>query len=355
MKNIPINKGNYDMDTDERRRAFGENIGAGWEDEYRAYRENWARYAKEQIVAEYPLLVDLELSSLCNLSCPMCYTITEEFKKKVNATLMEFPLFCKVVDEISGKVPALRLSLRGEPTLHPQLIDCIAYAKEKNIKEISFLTNGSALNEEMIHSLIAAGLDWITVSVDGTGAMYESVRKPLKFQDTLNSLKLLKEIKDQLGTKRPVVKVQSIWPAIRNNPEEFYNVFKECTDLIAFNPLIDYLGNDTDIEYEKGFSCPQLYQRIVVAADGAMMMCSNDEENSMVLGNAYVDSLHSVWHGEKLNEIRCKQKEEGGFMEFGVCRRCYLPRLTESEEEFSINGETYKIQNYVKRSQKVGE
>ncbi|MBI5643502.1 MAG: SPASM domain-containing protein [Deltaproteobacteria bacterium] len=354
-KNIPINKGNYTMETPERDALFEGYRGEGWADEYRAYRANWSRYPKEQFVSEYPLLVDLELSTLCNLKCPMCYTITDEFKGKVNAKLMEFSLFRKIIDEIDGHVPAIRLSLRGEPTIHPEFIECIRYAKEKGIKEVSTLTNGSRLEQGFFKDALAAGIDWITVSVDGLDGAYEKIRRPLKFNDILRRLKDIKRIKEELGVHKPVIKVQAIWPSIRENPEAYYNTFAPIADLIAFNPLIDYLGKDEEIIYEEDFTCPQHYQRLVVGADGSAMMCSNDEEGSVVVGNARSESVYDIWHGERLNKIRKAHKKKNGFMEIPVCRRCYLPRLTEGNERATVNGREFIIKNYVNRNQDIGK
>lgn len=70
---IPINKGNYSMDTKEREKNFEQHRAYGWEEEYRKYRENWEQCGKCKVVLEYPLLVDIELSTICNLHCPMCY------------------------------------------------------------------------------------------------------------------------------------------------------------------------------------------------------------------------------------------------------------------------------------------
>lgn len=56
---VPINKGNYDMDTPERVKKFDENRGAGWEDGYKEYRKNWSQYPETQYVPEYPLQVDI--------------------------------------------------------------------------------------------------------------------------------------------------------------------------------------------------------------------------------------------------------------------------------------------------------
>lgn len=354
-QNVPINKGNYYLETEKRMELFEQYKSEGWEEEYHRYREAWTDNAKNQFVSEWPLLVDIETSSLCNLKCPMCYTITDEFKEKVCARLMSEKLFNKIIDEISGKVYAIRLSLRGEPTLHPQLVDFVKYAKAKEIREVSFLTNGSKLTDDFIKELIHAGVDWITVSIDGLGEVYENIRKPLLFENIYQKIKRFKEIKEELNVHKPVIKVQGIWPAIKNHVEEYYNLLEPVTDSVAFNPLIDYLDHDTDIVYDEDFSCPQLYQRIIIAADGKALMCSNDEENMNVIGDLNKESLYDVWHGKKLEDVRKVMKMPGGFKKLDVCKKCYLPRKTEENEKIFVNGREIIIKNYVGRSQKIGE
>lgn len=355
-KIIPINKGNYSsLETEKRENLFDQYKAEGWEEEYSSYRFNWSKFPNEQIVNDYPLLVDIELASICNLKCPMCYTITDEFKEKVNAKLMKFDLFKKIIDEISGKVPALRLSLRGESTLHPKFIECIKYAKEKGIKEISTLTNGSKLDIPYFKKIVDAGIDWITISVDGLDEEYEKIRKPLKFNDTLENIKNMSNYKKENNLHKPVIKIQSLWPSIKNDPGKFYNTFEPITNLIAFNPLIDYLQKDSDISYIDNFSCPQLYQRIVVGADGSVMMCSNDEENDNIIGNANIESIHSIWHGDKLNAVRKMHLKKDGFKNIDVCKKCYLPRETESTESSEVNGRRFDIINYVNRNQNIGK
>ena len=355
VQNIPINKGNYYLETEKRMETFEKYRGESWEEEYCQYRKAWENNAKNQIVSEWPLLVDIEASSLCNLKCPMCYTITDDFKEKVCAKLMSEELYHKVINEIAGNVCAIRLSLRGEPTLHPKLTEFIKYAKEKGIKEVSFLTNGSKLTDDFIRELISVGVDWITVSIDGIGEDYEKIRRPLKFEDIYHKIQRFHEIKNEMEVHKPVIKVQGIWPAVKNNVEEYYNMFEPITDSIAFNPLIDYLDNDTDIVYDEDFSCPQLYQRIIVAADGKALMCSNDEENMNVIGDLNEESLYSIWHGEKLETIRKEMKKKCGFKNIPVCKKCYLPRATENNEKTYVNGREITIKNYIGRTQEIGE
>lgn len=351
---VPINKGNYSMDTLEREALFEQYRGEGWEVDYKKYRQNWVELAQRQIVSEYPQLVDLELASVCNLKCPMCYTISPEFREKVNTKLMDFELFKKVIDEIGGKVPALRLSLRGEATLHKQFIECIAYAKQSGIKEVSTLTHGGKLTPEFFKKMVDAGIDWITISIDGVGETYEKIRKPIKFNEILEIVKNIKKYKDDHGLHRPVLKIQGIWPAIQENPEQYYDTFAPYADLVAFNPLIDYLSKDDDIVYVDEFTCPQQYQRLVIGADGLVMKCSNDEENQEVIGDVNLETVHQVWHGEKMNKVRAMHLQEQGFMQSTVCKKCYLPRQTHDEVAY-IHEREFFVMNYVNRKQVIGQ
>ena len=78
-QNIPINKGNYSrFETKERELLFEKYKAEGWEEEYKQYRESWNSLPQKQVVSEYPLLVDLELASVCNLNvrCVILLQIT---------------------------------------------------------------------------------------------------------------------------------------------------------------------------------------------------------------------------------------------------------------------------------------
>ena len=354
-RTVQLNKGHFSLDTDERAEAFSRKLAYGWETQYKEYRELWASLPTSRIVRDYPLLVDLELSSVCNLRCPMCYTITEEFRKKVTKGFMDFDLFRRIIDEIAGNVFAVRLSLRGEATLHKQFVECVRYAKAAGIREVSTLTNGSRLHGKYFEEIMDAGIDWITISIDGVAETYERIRQPIKYSDIVENVSHISALKRRKGVYKPVIKVQGVWPAIRNAPEEYYNTFSAIADLVAFNPLIDYLRRDDDIVYEENFSCPQLYQRLVVGSDGKVLMCSNDEDGKVIVGDADKQSIHEVWHGQSLAEIREIHAAQDGFKKVDVCRHCYYPRAVTPNETATVNGRTIHIENYVNRSQEVGK
>jgi radical SAM protein with 4Fe4S-binding SPASM domain len=348
-KHVPVNKGNYSLDTPEREARFEEIRGSGHSEAYKQNRKDWYSYPQNLEVPEYPLHLDIELSSMCNLHCPMCYTITEPFKQKVNAKLMDFELFKKIIAEISGKVFSIRLSLRGEATLHPKFFEAIHYAKDNGILEVSSLSNGSRLKKmDWCKKLVNSGLDWLTVSADGVGETYNKIRSPIKFEDIIQGLSNLKTAKEEAGTIIPAVKVQGIWPAMQEDPDVYYEAYAPISDLVAFNPLVDYMREipENILAYEENFACSMLYQRLVIGADGKVMICSNDEETDHPIGNSYDSTIHELWHSKEMQSYRELHLGKDGFKKIDICRRCYMPRAT-IEEQSSVRGRPLIVRNYL--------
>lgn len=306
-------------------------------------RFKWHYYPRLHYVSKFPDHVDIEISSACNMRCPMCYTITQDFKERVKRHFMPLELFKKIVDECAKyNVFSIRISLRGEPFIHPDVIKMIKYAHNKGIKEVASLTNGLALTPELFEEALDAGLSWLTISIDGIDETYESIRVPAKFNDILAKIKKYKEIKDKKKSIKPVIKVQSIWPAIKDTAEEYYNIFHPYTDNIASNPLIDFTADKENIAYEPDFDCPAIYQRMAIGSNG-LAICHNDAMSEYIIGDVSRENLYDIWHGEKMKKLRELHRKHAGYKTIESCRKCYLPRKTASvigkigEKEISIN------------------
>ncbi|MBI3553495.1 MAG: radical SAM protein [Elusimicrobia bacterium] len=353
---VKVNNVQQSLDTPEREADFNRRRAAGHESEYQKNRREWFENPDKRLVADYPLHVDLELSSACNLTCPMCPTVTDYYKANVDLQLMKFDLFKKLVDEIGPNgVYSIRVSWVGESTMHKRFIDCIKYAKAAGIKEVSTLTNGYKLMApEFCDQVVESQLDWITVSVDGVDKVYEDIRKPITFKDIQLGLKNLKEARERAGSLKPGIKIQGVWPAVKQNADKYMDVFTPITDLIYTNPLIDYLHNDKDIEYVPQFTCYQPFQRLVIRSNGDAVMCSNDDMGHTVVGDANTETVHEIWHGKRMGEVRRMHIEQRATSENAVCARCYVPRAREFEEAV-VKGRKVFIEGYKGRTQVIGK
>lgn len=334
---------------------FNLKRGKGHLFSYMMDRFRWNIYPRIHHVSKFPTHIDLELSSACDLNCPMCYTTTDEFKKNVVRTNMDFEFFKKIVDECK-KYPShysIRLSWRGEPFLNSHAFDMIKYAKENGIKEVSTLTHGGFLDAQKFEKLVDLGLDWITISTDGVGEDYEKIRAPLNFKEHVEKLKRYNEIKKEKGVVKPIIKIQGVWPAIEKSVDEYYETFSPLADQVAASPLLDFLRMDNNREYIDDFTCPVLYERLTIGSDGKAYLCYNDEMGSVVVGDANNESVHDIWHGKKLEKSRKIHLDHLGVQELPPCKYCMYPRKTKKDKA-DVKGKSINVDNYTNRSQTVG-
>lgn len=280
-------------------------------------RIQWYLYPNLKYVPKFPVHIDFEVSSICNLKCPMCY---RPHRADKNDGVMDFDVYKKAIDESAKHgLYSIRLSWRGEPTLNPRLIEMVEYAKQKGIKEVSFITNGFKLDSKISEGLTKVGLDYLSVSIDGTYSKYEEIRYPSKFDGMVNRLKVLRELRDDIGKGFPRIRINSIWSAIKDDPKEYFDIFSPIVDYITINP--DYDHSEKDTEINPNHICQYLYQRMTVMWDGIVPLCICDKSKEVILGNIQKGSLRDMWCGEVMNDMR-KRQREGKIKTILPCTKC---------------------------------
>jgi MoaA/NifB/PqqE/SkfB family radical SAM enzyme len=320
---MKINKHQFSLDTTERDRL--------WEERRRNFtdycvnRFQWHSYPKWSYVAPFPLHVDFEASFRCNLKCPMCFRPHLDRKDYGD---MDFALYKKGIDECADNgLYSIRLSWRGEPTMNPRLPEMVAYAKERGVKEVSFITNGTNLTDDLSRSLIQAGLDYVTVSVDGLKHHYDAIRKPSTYEGVTERIAALYCLKESLGGGYPRIKVQGIWRYLEEDPASFYDHFKDITDHVDYDPYHDY--STTNYKQDEMAICQYPWQRITITWTGEIPLCITDWNMAQPIGDLRTQSITEVWRGEAMNRYRALQLEHRR-MEIAACRRCYrhaVPQL----------------------------
>ena len=67
------------------------------------------------------------------------------------------------------------------------------------------------------------------------------------------------------------------------------------------------------------------------------------------------ETIHQIWHGEKMSDARKEHLKKDGFKNIEICRRCSIPRKMETNEKAIVDGREIKIKNYTNRIQEVGK
>lgn len=304
-------------------------------EEYKEYRRKWEQNPVDYIVGEAPIHVDIESSAICNLMCPMCNCTIERLKGEnagYKAGIMPMELYRKVIDEATEiGVCSVKLNWRGEPLMHPNIVEMVKYAREKGILEILINTNAVYLTEKMSRDLIDAGVDKLIFSVDSIQKeQYEKIRVGAKFEDTIENIRGFSKINAESGHKVQTRVQRVLLNETRDEQEAFEKFFEGIVDVVAYEDYIPY-GKDPYAEMKAQgnfpeFRCPQIWQRILVTWQGKCFMCCNSMTEDYQIGDINTEHLRDIWIGKRLQAVRKLQKEGKWYM-FPKCRDCFFPYM----------------------------
>ncbi len=285
-------------------------------------------YRKLHIIPPLPLIVIVELTNHCNARCEMCDRNTMSRK----SGYIDWDLYCAVIDQVAGHgIRRVNLNRFGEPLLHPKIVEMVRYAKDKGIKEVSFVTNGMLLTEEMASGLIDAGLDKINVSLDGaTAETFERIRAGCKFSKVTANLENLLELRNKRGRNKPYVQINTLL---------MQDTLPELSDLIRrWRPLVDEIRLAGAVHYgnvefnplegvsenpKRPLACAELFWKMIVFWNGDVSVCCEDIDGKLTVGSIRENTIRELWRNEKYKRLR-RQHFRHDFSELPVCDACDL-------------------------------
>ena len=141
------------------------------------------KLGKKYLITSFqkPSVMVLESSNDCQAGCIMC----NRGKLDRDKQAMSMDTYKKAILEAKKhKIKTIQLSFYGELLLDPQLISKLAYLRE-HIPDalIVFNTNGEALTDQLIESIIKYKVTEVRFSIEGNNKIeYESVRKGLSYE-----------------------------------------------------------------------------------------------------------------------------------------------------------------------------
>lgn len=306
-------------------------------------RFKWHVFPRFGLSGTFPQTVDIEASLGCQLRCPQC-SREQAIEKFAGGGNMKMELFQQIIDECAAHgVYSIKLSWRGEPTINPRLVDMVGYAKRKGIPDVAFLTNGGLLDEKRIRALMEAGLDWISFSIDGLGTDYERIRKPITFQQIVDTVTRIRDIKRAEGRAKPLVRVQTISGVLERNPTyfEFWEPLVDQVSVIAEQPR----DKPHLIDHDPDYVCQSPFQRVFIAWDGRVAPCHGDYHLYHDLGSVVGSSIKAVWDSPRFRRLR-KDMWNKRRLDYLACQMC-ADGCKSVPAELDVGGRKVPIIRYV--------
>lgn len=270
-----------------------------------------------------PLVVQIFPVYACNFRCNYCVFSTKPSERGFvsDETVMDFNLFAKCVDDMSrfpDKLKVLRFVGMGEPLLHRQLAEMVAYTVKSSITDrVEILTNGSLLTPEVTDAFLKAGLARLIISIQGTSAAkYKQVcGADIDFDLFLDNIRYFYEHK---GAAQLHIKVIDYALDGPEDEQKFYGLFGDICDTIGVEfagpiyPWVDYeavlQGRDSAVtQFGLPLSelhiCPQPFFTLQINPDGKVVPCYSIDYPCIV-GDCHDQSVTEIWNSRTFTEFR---------------------------------------------------
>jgi radical SAM protein with 4Fe4S-binding SPASM domain len=273
----------------------------------------------------------------CNLRCPMC-PVTEAPAAMNGRTpvLMTPETYRRILQQIGDRPRSVLLTVFGEPLLHPRIEEFVRLAKQDR-HHVALITNGTKLSRDVAGALMDAGLDVLTMSIDGlTKETYESLRIRGRHEVVFGNLRGLVAQNVERGYPLRIELNYVVSSRSESEVEDFFQEFSPLVHRINFNPIADFGGQfdlPLNLVRDSGdprviartstaatrSACVHLWRALTISAEGRIMLCCNDFKQESALPRVDEQPLLEIW---RTALARVREDHVSGRFETEPCRSC---------------------------------
>lgn len=271
-----------------------------------------------------PRFVSLETSVACNARCIFCPLFHgDDAMPTPPLTSMSDELFEKCIKEISQwPTPPEIIALhgRGEALLDKKFPNRIELLAQYGlVGRVVLVTNGQLLSPDIAEVLCRNNIRTLRVDFDSVNKeVYEKTRPGCKFETVRDNIIYYSRLRKKFGaTTRIQVQHISTRFAGEQDALELYQLLKphmvlndELAVITSHGWASTWLNGQDYILRKSGqirtrTACPQLYDRLVVQANGQIPACCFDYTLAVgSIGNAMESNLLDIWNAQPLAKIR---------------------------------------------------
>ena len=271
------------------------------------HRFRYSFMPKSRITPSVPAYVLIEPTSICNMRCPMCYQTDISFtKKKDFMGNINMNFFKSIIDECYEEgVGAITLASRGEPTLHPNIVEMLNYVKGKFL-EIKINTNASLLNSKLSEAILSS-VNHVVFSVDSHIAKeYELIRKGGNFDHVFKNIQKFWKLRNskKFSSTKIRVSISGVKFYDSQDAQGFKNFWENYADDAYLNKAEERWDTYNNVLHnDLKQSCIYPWERLYIWHDGVVNTCDVDYKSALSPGNIKdCGSIINAW--KKLNKLR---------------------------------------------------
>jgi len=287
-----------------------------------------------------PVIYNIETTNACNMRCEMCPRTTMMTRK---IETLDQETFEKIVDQITPfsaeewktwesfveekyKIAPHEMSENhfflyiipkiiqlhgyGDPLLDKKMADRVKILREKGFLTY-FSCNPANIDINKNLEMFENGLDYIKYSIETVDdALHKKIRGTASnFSESYKRILRLLEEKKKHNYKTTIVITMLDLHGF-NQQEEFEKLKKvfEGLDVYIYLKSQDTQWYQNKDEGTKSVHwlefCQHPWMSMTVKSNGEVVMCMEDFNNEIILGDARKESLYDIWNGKKYQQFR---------------------------------------------------
>jgi len=295
------------------------------------------RYAGISAAAPLPPAISIELSSVCNLSCPECVTGAGQLSR--GNSFLDYALAEKIADELGGFVLSAWLSFQGEPMLHPDFFRIIDLFARMNPV---IATNGHYLDRERCIGLADSPLKKAIISYDGVSAstygiyrrggdhelVTEGIRRlAATVRERRSGLKIVLQFLLHRGNEHEARAAAdfagSVGAGFRIKSIQVLDNARAGEWVASDDLRSRYVRGDDGSWHHAGSpgrGCMRMWSSAVITTDGDVVPCCFDKHAWHAMGNLNSQSFADIWRSGRHSDFRRAVMKNRKAV--NICRDC---------------------------------
>lgn len=291
---------------------------------YLIYRYRYETYPQAHTLDDFPPLIQIEPTSICNYRCVFCYQVDPLLSEKMSEHMgnMSLDLFRSIIDQAEGNIDAVTLASRGEPLLHRNIEQMLSYCAGKFLG-LKVNTNGSRLTESISHAILQADVNTLVISADAaTEPLYSQLRVNGNLDRVVRNVARFYEIRSKhYPRSRTILRVSGVQVAAGQSLDSLERLWKGLADQVSFTHYVPWEKTYVLPLHNMERPCSDLWRRMFIWWDGRVNPCDIDYLSTLSVGNAYNMRLAGLWRGDVYQRLR-EQHLSAQRACLSPCNRC---------------------------------
>ena len=288
----------------------------------------WSNIAElvDYYIPPPPSIYWIDIVRDCNLRCIMC---PQSRGLKPWPAKMPLTLLQRIVDDVCGDHPLIKLYVSGEPLLHENLFEMIEYVGARGCRSMIH-TNAVALTREVAEKILSSSLTFLSFSFDGCSPqIYEHLRPPARFEEVRSNIRQYLALRRERVNGGPrttieIIRMKETEPLLDRFTEEWTASGIDevrIAEYTTWHGLVEDRSVGPGRMGERYKACAAPFRHGCILSDGIAVPCCLDVNGRMPLGNVAASPFAEIWAGNDYRRLRL-QMLTGGLPPDCICNGC---------------------------------